>query len=728
VASPVVELQAPEEVTTAADPRRWWVLAVLCLALAVVGIDGTIVNVALPTMVRELGATASQLQWIVDAYTIVFAGFLLIAGNTGDRLGRKPVLIIGLIIFGVGSMLCSQATTPEQVIAMRAVQGFGAAFIMPSTLSILTNVFADADERRKAISIWAGVSGLGVAVGPLAGGWLIEHFWWGSIFLVNVPLIVVAVAATVAIVPNTKDADAPALDLVGTVLSTSGLILLLFGVIEGPGKGWSDPTIVASFTAAAVLLVSFVFWERHSDHPLLDVRIFANPRFSAASVAVTLVFFAMFGALFFVSQYLQFVLGYSALESGVRLLPLAASLMVAAPLSAKLVGAFGTKLIVAAGLATVAASLVVLSFADVDSGYPPVALTLVLVGAGMGLAMAPATDSIMGSLPPERAGVGSAVNDTTREIGGALGVAILGSITSGAYAASITGTSAYATVAQASPEAAKAMADSIGGAAAIAAQAPAQVSAAITAAANTAFIDALGRTTIVAAVVALAGAVVALIWLPARADLADLELDLDLRGDLGRTELVLDAARSMPVVAGAGRATLQLLADAGMSSLSFAAISARSGVPTATLERHWTSKVDAVEGALVELFGRREIPDTGNLRGDLDAYLSAQGALLAHPGARAVIGTLIKESASDPALGEELRARLVQPRLDRLAARFEAAKASGDVPPDTNVTAAAELVEGGLFYRTLVWGEPYTLDRVVEVLGSGRTEASQSEA
>ena len=598
---------------------------------------------------------------------------------------------------------------------MRAVQGFGAAFIMPSTLSILTNVFTDAAERTKAIALWAGVSGLGVAVGPLVGGWLLEHYWWGSIFLVNVPLIVVTVAAVAAIVPNTKDEDALALDLVGTVLSTTGLILLLYGIIEGPGRGWSDPAVAAAFTAAIVLLVAFGFWERRSDHPLLDVGIFANPRFSAASVAVTLVFFAMFGALFFVSQYLQFVLGYSALECGVRLLPIAVSLMVSAPLSAKLVGIAGTKIVVAAGLATVAASLVVLSFAQADSGYWPIAVTLVLVGTGMGLAMAPATDSIMGSLPPERAGVGSAVNDTTREIGGALGVAILGSITSATYAASIAGSDVFATVQQASPEAATAMSDSIGGAAAVAAAAPAQLASVITAAADAAFIDALGRTTIVAAAVAIAGAVVALIWLPARADVPELDLGM---AEAEEVELVVGAARSMPAVSGAGRATLELLADAGMSSLSFAAISARSGVPTATLERHWTSKVDAVEDTLVELFGRRSIPDTGNLRADLDRYVAAQSALLADPGARAVVGTLLKESAAEPALGDELRARLVRPRLDRLQVRFAAAQATGEIPADADVAAAAELVESGLFYRTLIWGEGYSLDPLARLLGT----------
>ena len=303
-------------------------------------------NVALPTLVRELGATSSQLQWIVDAYTIVFASFLLIAGNTGDRLGRKWVLVVGLLIFGAGSLACSLADSATALIGMRAVQGFGAAFIMPATLSILTNVFIDPAERARAIALWAGVSGLGVAIGPLAGGYLLEHFWWGSIFLVNVPLIIVAIIGVFAVVPNTSDPTKPKLDVLGTAMWTVGLVGLLYGIIEGPTQGWSDPKVVIGFVAAVVLLTSFTFWERHIDHPILDVRFFKNPRFSAASIAVTLVFFAMFGCLFFVSQYLQFVLGFSALESGVRLLPVAAFPHGGRPLSAKLVSWFGTKAIV----------------------------------------------------------------------------------------------------------------------------------------------------------------------------------------------------------------------------------------------------------------------------------------------------------------------------------------------------------------------------------------------
>jgi EmrB/QacA subfamily drug resistance transporter len=582
---------------------------------------------------------------------------------------------------------------------------------MPSTLSILTNVFADPGERARAIAIWAGVSGVGVAVGPLVGGWLLEHFWWGSIFLINVPLIIVTIIAVLVEVPDTKDEHAPALDLVGCVLSTLGLVTLLYGIIEGPGRGWTDPLIIGSFVAAIVLLVAFGLWERASDHPLLDIRIFANPRFSAASAAVTLVFFAMFGALFFVSQYLQFVLGYTALESGVRLLPIAAALMISAPLSAKLVAWFGTKLVVAGGLATVALSLYVFSFVRADSGYGIVAVTLLLVGAGMGFAMAPATDSIMGSLPPERAGVGSAVNDTTREIGGALGVAILGSITSASYAASVSATPLYKSVQAASPEAAAALRNSIGTAAAVAARAPAQAGAAITRVANDAFIHALNRTVIVGAFVALGGVVVALLFLPARARVVEIEGLEEAPPEPERLgALVVDSARQMSAPAQAGRATLELLAGAGMSSLSFAAISARSGVPTATLQRYWTSKVDAVEAAVVQLFGRLDVADTGDLRADLGAWVRAQQVLLADPGARAVIGALIKEGATDPELGADLRERLLRPRVERLQARLRAAQAAGELSADVDLDRSVELIEGPLFYRALIWGDGTSLD------------------
>src|SRR5690348_5355333 len=287
-------LTGEEFVDDSVYARRWWVLAILCLSLLIVGIDGTIVNVALPSFVRELGASSSQLRWIVDAYTLVFASFLLLAGNTGDRHGRKPALVAGLLIFGGGSLASALAGSAGVLIATRAVQGFGAAFIMPSTLSILTNVFPP-EERGRAIGIWAGISGVGVAIGPITGGYLLQHFWWGSIFIVNVPVIVLALVATFTLVPDSRDPSAPPLDLVGVVLSVAMLVSLLYGIIEGPNRGWTDPVILGAFAVGVLLLVAFIFWEVQTAYPMLDVSFFKNPRFSAASAAVTLVFFSMFG-------------------------------------------------------------------------------------------------------------------------------------------------------------------------------------------------------------------------------------------------------------------------------------------------------------------------------------------------------------------------------------------------------------------------------------------------
>ena len=339
--------------------RRWYILAVLCLALLIVGIDGTIVNVALPSFVRELGATTSQLQWISDAYTLAFASLLLTAGSLGDRFGRRGSLVLGLIVFGLGSLASGFAGSANALIVTRAVQGIGAAFIMPATLSILTNVF-DSTERGKAIGIWAGVSGLGVAIGPVTGGWLLDHYWWGSIFMVNIPIVVAAVAATVLIVPTSRDPAGAHIDVVGTVLSIGALVTLLFAIIEGPSHGWTSPTIVTAFVIGAVLLGMFVAWELHVPEPMLDVSFFANPRFSAASVAVTFVFFALFGSLFFLTQYMQFVLGFSPLEAGVRVIPVAVALMIAAPLSSVLVARFGSKIMVTSGLVIVAGALLLL--------------------------------------------------------------------------------------------------------------------------------------------------------------------------------------------------------------------------------------------------------------------------------------------------------------------------------------------------------------------------------
>ena len=329
--------------TEAPDPRRWWTLVVLSASLLVIGLDNTILNVALPTLENDLGATSSQLQWIVDSYMLVFAGLLLTAGALGDRFGRKRGLTIGLAIFGLGSGLSALATSPEMLIATRALMGIGGAFIMPSTLSIITAVFP-ANERAKAIGVWAGVSGLGIAIGPVAGGWLIEHASWNAVFLVNLPFVVAALTAGKWLVPESKDPAAPRLDVPGFALSIGGLTTLVWAIIEAPAKGWTSPTILAAFGVAAVVLGAFMAWELRTREPMLDIRLFRNPRFSGASAAITLVFFSMFGSIFFLTQYLQGVLEFSALEAGLRVTPVAVGLIIGGPISAKLAARIGTKL------------------------------------------------------------------------------------------------------------------------------------------------------------------------------------------------------------------------------------------------------------------------------------------------------------------------------------------------------------------------------------------------
>jgi EmrB/QacA subfamily drug resistance transporter len=489
--------------------RRWWILGVLCLSLLVIGLDNTILNVALPSLVRDLHASTSQLQWIVDAYTLVFAGLLLTAGSLGDRFGRRSALAAGLVVFGGGSVLSALAGSSTQLIATRALMGVGGAFIMPTTLSILTNVFPP-DERGRAIGIWAGVSGLGIAIGPVAGGWLLGHFWWGSIFLVNVPVVIFALIVGRLIVPNTKDPAAPKLDPVGAGLSIVGLVALVYGIIEAPAKGWGSVEILAAFAIAAVVLTAFVVWELRSDHPMLNMGFFRNPRFTAASVSVSLVFFALFGSLFFLTQYLQFVLGYTPLQAGIRVAPIAAVLMISAPISGRLVSKVGSKVLVAGGMTLVAGGLFVLSTATISSGYGLVLTGLLVLGLGMGMAMAPATDSIMGSLPLGKAGVGSAMNDTTRQVGGALGVAILGSIMSSVYASSF-----LVSAGGVPAKVATAASSSLGAALQAGARIGGQAGEAVVTAAKSAFIQGMDRGLLVGAAVALVGAFVSLIWLPA---------------------------------------------------------------------------------------------------------------------------------------------------------------------------------------------------------------------
>lgn len=507
--------------------RRWLILGVLCFSLLIIILDNSILNVAIPTIIDDLGATTSQIQWIIDSYTLVFAGLLLTAGALGDRYGRRGALQIGFLIFGLGSVASAVINSADALIVTRAVMGIGGALIMPATLSIITNVFP-ANERGKAIGIWAGVAGLGGALGPLTGGFLVEHFYWGSVFLVNIPIVIVGLIAGVVLIPTSKDPSAPRLDPVGALLSIVGLVSLLYAIIEAPTDGWTEPRILFTLGLGIVLLLVFVVWERRSDHPMLDVTFFKNPRFTAASGSITVVFFAMFGSIFLLTQYFQFVLGYTPLETGIRMLPFAGTMMVLSPTSAKIVQYIGTKITVAIGLGLVTAGLISMSSLAVDSSYGAIVWRLMLMAAGMGFTMAPATDSVMGSLPLAKAGVGSAVNDTTRQVGGALGVAIVGSVLASTYGSKI---GEFLTGAGAPADAIAAAKGSVGGADQVAQRIAesgvpnaAEIASGLVSTANHAFVDAMHSGVLVAAIPTALGVIMALVFLPAHARRPDLEV------------------------------------------------------------------------------------------------------------------------------------------------------------------------------------------------------------
>jgi len=497
--------------------RRWWILAVLCLSLLVIVVDNSILNVALPNLQDSLHATISQEQWMVDSYTLVFASLLLTAGTLGDRFGRRGALQFGMIVFGFGSLLSAFAGSPTHLIFTRALMGVGGAFIMPATLSIITNTFPP-EERGRAISFWAAIAGVGFALGPISGGLLLSHFYWGSIFLVNLPIVIAALIAGVFLIPTSKDPSGAKLDVQGAILSIVGLISLVYGIIEAPQDGWTSPKILTAFALAAVVLGTFAWWETHTDHPMLDVRFFQNPRFTAASTGITLTFFAMFGSMFLFTQYFQFVMGYSALQTGVRLLPMAITMLIVAPASARMVEHIGTKIVVGSGLFIT--SMALFSFAFVPAqhiSYPADILWReVLMAFGMALVMAPATESIMGSLPRAKAGVGSAVNDTTRQVGGALGVAVVGSVMTSAYGSQLSSSLANSGVhtSAANVEQAK---QGLGFALQLAAKAPANVQGAIVTSAQDAFVTGMHHGVIVAGFAALIGSAVVARWLPARA-------------------------------------------------------------------------------------------------------------------------------------------------------------------------------------------------------------------
>ncbi|MAY97743.1 MFS transporter [uncultured Nocardioides sp.] len=440
------------------DPRRWWALAALGLAVLTLGFDITIMNVALPTIATELEVGTDGLQWMVNAYVLVIAGLMLTCGALGDRYGRKRLLLIGLGLFGISSAVAAWAASAALVIAARGVMGMGAAIMLPGAFAVLAALFGPA-ERGRAVSFLVMGLGVGIPLGPIIGGYLLDHFWWGSIFLINVPIAIIgAIAIAIAVLlPESRDPSPRRPDVLGGVLSTGGLTSLVYGVIEAPGRGWSDPVTIGAISAGVVVLAGFVAWELRVRDPMIDLHLFTRPQFLWASIAGVLVTFGMLGLLFVVPQYLQFVAGHDALGTGLRLLPLIGGLVVGAPAGERLAARVGYRLPVAAGLAVLAAGVAIGALTDLQSGYGFVAAWLATAGLGIGMALAPAMDAVLDALPTEQAGTGTAITMTLRQTGGALGVALLGSLLAEGYAGRVN-------TAGLPPEAAAAARESIAGA------------------------------------------------------------------------------------------------------------------------------------------------------------------------------------------------------------------------------------------------------------------------
>jgi len=501
-----------DPLTTAADrqlyDRRWWTLAVLCLSIVIVFVGNSSLNVAIPTLSRVLHATNSELQWVVAIYSLVFAGLLFSTGALGDRFGRKGALQLGLVLFLIAAALAAESTTMWQLIACRAVMGVAAALIMPSTLSILINVFPP-HERTKAIAIWASFTGAAGAIGPVGSGLLLAHFWYGSIFLINIPIVAVALVSGGFLVPKSKDPEEARLDPVGAVLSIVGIVSLVYGLIEAPDKGWTNPATLVAFAVGAVVLFLFVCWERRVKEPMLDIRFFRNPSFSTGTGGMVLLFLAMFGVMFLITQYFQLVLGYSALGAALRILPMAPIMLTVAPLTPRLAARFGTHRVVSAGMAFVGIGFVLFLGLSLHTSYGFVLLCLLFLISGIALAMSPMTAQIMSAVPPRRAGAGSAMNDATRELGAALGIAVLGSLAASRYSSAlrnlVTGLSG--------PQRAAAR-GSLAGALRTAASLPAGARRALELGSKTAFVDGIHLAVTGGAVLAFLAAIIVFRYLP----------------------------------------------------------------------------------------------------------------------------------------------------------------------------------------------------------------------
>ncbi len=490
------------------DPKRWWTLGVLCLSLLIVFVGNSSLNVAIPRLSEDFGASTSQLQWVVTSYSLVFAGLLFTAGSLGDRFGRKGALQFGLLGFLAASALATISTDMWQLIGCRALMGGCAAFIMPSTLSILVNIFPP-HERARAIAIWAGVTGSAGALGPIASGFMLNHFFVGSVFLVNVPIVLAALVLGYFLVPRSKDPKESALDPIGALLSVVGLSSLVFGLIEAPDKGWSSPSTLVAFTVAVVALASFVMWERKQDEPMLDMRYFRNAAFSTATGGMILVFMAMFGLMFLITQDFQLILGFSPLSAALRFLPIAPIMMIVSPQTPKIIAKIGNNRTVALGMSLVGLAFFLMSFIKVDTTYPYVLMCIAFQVTGMALTMSPMTAAIMSAVPPERAGSGSAMNDATRELGTALGVAVLGSVAASRYGGQLSSALVGLT-----PQQQATAKTSLGGALELAKHLPAEAAARLTDGAQHAFVGGVHYAALMGSALSVIAALAVLRYLP----------------------------------------------------------------------------------------------------------------------------------------------------------------------------------------------------------------------
>lgn len=413
-------------------PRQLIGLGVLCFTLLLISVDQTVLNVALPTLVKDLHPSSSGLQWIADSYTLTNAVLLLLGGALGDRFGRRRMFIVGSAVFGSGSLACALVHSTDPLIAGRAFTGLGAAFLMPATLSIIVSMF-EGHARARAIGFWAGVGGIGAAAGPLLGGWLLQNFWWGSVFLINVPIAVVAIVGALFVLPESR-AEVPApLDPVGVILSAAGFAALTYALIVAPIEHWASVTVLSLLAASAVLIAAFMIWDGRRPHPLFDLDLFRNRTFSSGIGALTSVFFAMFGTSFLLSQYIQFVKGYDVFGVGIRFLPLALGSLVTSNLAARVTARFGLRRVLLTGMVEVAVGLGVVAVVPMDSSYLWVGLAFGLIGTGMGLAIAPASNAVMSTLPPDKVGAGSGIRGTVQLLGGSFGIAIVGSLATSHY-------------------------------------------------------------------------------------------------------------------------------------------------------------------------------------------------------------------------------------------------------------------------------------------------------